>query len=285
MNNTTNEIHNTNTVIRNPRGGGDFVALNVISDASSSSTSAEIGRRGIEKAAKEGDATAQYRIGVIYRKGFHVPQDKAKAFEWFRKAAEQGHVKAQYTLGIMLNKGEVGPRDYVEARKWFEKAAATGHTHAAYQLALLQFAGHGGPADKARAIDSFRTLAARNFYPAQYTLGYLMLKGDGMSADPAAAAAWFEKAAAANGRPYIYLRYTERNEDGSFPVGTRLPLRLFNAIGAAKIEWTYNGKVILPGDNGYFIPSASGILKATVYHEDGSADIITKRIIIRSEKI
>ena len=61
----------------------------------------------IEKNAKEGDATAQYRIGVIYRKGFHVPQDKAKAFEWFRKAAEQGHVKAQYTLCIMLNKGEV----------------------------------------------------------------------------------------------------------------------------------------------------------------------------------
>ena len=38
-------------------------------------------------------------------------------------------------------------------------------------------------------------------------------------------------------------------------------------------------------DNGYFIPSASGILKAKVCHEDGSVDIITKRIIIRSDKI
>lgn len=98
-------------------------------------------------------------------------------------------------------------------------------------------------------------------------------------------AGFVTKAAAANGRPYIYLRYAERNEDGSFPVGTRLPLRLFNAIGAAKIEWTYNGKMISPGDNGYFIPSASGILKAKAYHEDGSVDIITKRIIIRSDKI
>ena len=97
----------------------------------------------IEKKAQEGDATAQYRIGVIYRKGFHVPQDKAKAFEWFRKAAEQGHVKAQYTLGIMLNKGEVGPRDYVEARKWFEKAAAQGDPHASYSLGLLYFHGRG----------------------------------------------------------------------------------------------------------------------------------------------
>ena len=58
-------------VIRNPLGGGDFVALNVISDASSSSTSAEIGRRGIEKAAKIATA-ADVNVSMVSRYDMNI---------------------------------------------------------------------------------------------------------------------------------------------------------------------------------------------------------------------
>lgn len=34
------------------------------------------------------------------------------------------------------------------------------------------------------------------------------------------------------GLPYIYLRYVKRNPDGSFPKDSRVPLRMYNAVGA-----------------------------------------------------
>ncbi|MEP6880280.1 MAG: caspase family protein, partial [Nitrosospira sp.] len=40
--------------------------------------------------AEQGNADAQYNLGVIYRNGKGVPQDDAKAVEWYRKAAAQG---------------------------------------------------------------------------------------------------------------------------------------------------------------------------------------------------
>lgn len=83
------------------------------------------------------------------------------------------------------------------------------------------------------------------------------------------------------GHPYIFMKYVQRNMDGSFPVGVRLPLRLFNAKDAEAIEWTYDGRPVKTGENGYFSPGKSGTLRATAYFSDGSREIITKEIIIR----
>lgn len=49
-------------------------------------------------AAKQGDAEAQYRLGVLYDKGVVVKKDKREAVRWYRKAASQGHAKAQDSL-------------------------------------------------------------------------------------------------------------------------------------------------------------------------------------------
>ena len=47
------------------------------------------------QAAEQGNATAQYNLGVMYDNGQGVRQDDAQAVQWYRKAAEQGHAKAQ----------------------------------------------------------------------------------------------------------------------------------------------------------------------------------------------
>ena len=41
--------------------------------------------------AEQGDASAQYNLGVTYRTGEGVPQDSAEAVRWYRLAAEQGY--------------------------------------------------------------------------------------------------------------------------------------------------------------------------------------------------
>ena len=43
--------------------------------------------------------------------GDGVSQDYEEAVPWFRKTAEQGNAKAQYNLGIMYVNGEGVPQD------------------------------------------------------------------------------------------------------------------------------------------------------------------------------
>ena len=42
------------------------------------------------KLAEQGDAAAQYNLGLMYDNGQGVPQDYAEAVKWYRLAAEQG---------------------------------------------------------------------------------------------------------------------------------------------------------------------------------------------------
>ena len=44
--------------------------------------------------AEQGDADAQYNLGVMYRKGHGVPQDKVYAHIWYNIAATSGNKKA-----------------------------------------------------------------------------------------------------------------------------------------------------------------------------------------------
>jgi TPR repeat protein len=43
---------------------------------------------------------------------------------WFRKAAEQGEAKAQFNVGIMYAHGQGVPRDDVQALKWLDLASS-----------------------------------------------------------------------------------------------------------------------------------------------------------------
>ena len=53
--------------------------------------------------AEQGDADAQFNLGVMYDEGDGVPQDYKEAFKWYRLAAEQGDAFAQFELGVMYD--------------------------------------------------------------------------------------------------------------------------------------------------------------------------------------
>ena len=53
-------------------------------------------------AAEQGDAVAQFNLGVMYDEGDGVPQDYATALKWYRLAAEQGHADAQQQYGELV---------------------------------------------------------------------------------------------------------------------------------------------------------------------------------------
>ena len=72
-----------------------------------------------QKDAEQGNADAQFGLGVMYQYGQGVKQDYFKAFEWYQKAAEQGIAQAQYSLGIMYYDGKGVRQNYTKAKEYF----------------------------------------------------------------------------------------------------------------------------------------------------------------------
>ena len=98
--------------------------------------------RWFRKATEQGDADAQFNLGVMYDNGQGVRQDDAEAFRWFRKAAEQGHAEAQYNLGEMYHIGQGVRQDLHLSKEWFGKACDGGVQEACNQYRYLNQKGY-----------------------------------------------------------------------------------------------------------------------------------------------
>ena len=118
-----------------------------------------------QQRADQGNAEAQFSLGLMYATGDGVSQDITQAVVWWRKAADQGYATAQYNLGAMYASGEGVPQDYVEAHKWRNLAASrvTGDTQERYAQARDALAQQMTPAQLAeaqnRAVEWFTGLA------------------------------------------------------------------------------------------------------------------------------
>ena len=77
--------------------------------------------------AEQGDAFAQYSLGVRYAFGQGVPQDDAEAVKWYRLSADQGNATAQNNLGVSYSNGQGVLKDSVLAHMWFNIAGANGN--------------------------------------------------------------------------------------------------------------------------------------------------------------
>ena len=97
--------------------------------------------------ADQGDARAQYNLGVMYNTGRGVPRDVAEAAKWYRLAADQGYAVAQNNLGFMYDTGQGVPQDYAEAMRWYRLAADQGHARAQANLGMMYEDGNGVPRD------------------------------------------------------------------------------------------------------------------------------------------
>ena len=93
--------------------------------------------------AEQGDAHAQYNLGIMYDNGHGVIQDYKTAVKWYRLSADQGHVRAQFNLGMKYYKGDGVTRDYKTAVKWFRLSAEQGNDSAHYNLGLMYGKGQG----------------------------------------------------------------------------------------------------------------------------------------------
>ena len=98
----------------------------------------------IKKAAEQGDASAQFKLAMMYTDGTGVPQDYKQAHNWFIKAAEQGNTNAQGSLGSLYSKGQGVRQDDQQALNWYTKAAEQGNVPLQYLLGTMYVYGAGG---------------------------------------------------------------------------------------------------------------------------------------------
>lgn len=145
--------------------------------------------------AEQGNADAEFQLGLIYANGQSVPKDDKQAAEWFTKAANKGLMAAQTKLGFMYAVGRGVAQNYTTALYWCYKAAEQGDVIAQYNLGLMYAKGQGVVKDNSLALSWYSKAALQGDAHAQFNLGAMYANGVGVAKDTKQAAVWYRKAA------------------------------------------------------------------------------------------
>lgn len=166
-----------------------------------------------------GDDTARplEEADAAYSKG-----DYATALRIWQPLAAQGNARAQFHLGVMYRNGRGVQQDYMQAHRWFSLAAAKGHASAiesrdfvaarmAVAQQLVDAVAAYNKGDYATALRIWRPLAEQGDAEAQFRLAGMYVFGSGVAQDSAAAVSWYRMAAEqgkASAQINLGLRYT-----------------------------------------------------------------------------
>ena len=77
--------------------------------------------------AEQGEAKAQFNLGIMYERGQGVLQDYKTAVKWYTLSAEQGYADAQNNLGVMYAFGRGVIEDKVYAHMWGNISNSNGY--------------------------------------------------------------------------------------------------------------------------------------------------------------
>ncbi|MDA8256206.1 MAG: tetratricopeptide repeat protein [Betaproteobacteria bacterium] len=93
--------------------------------------------RYYREAAQQGEPSARNNLGELYEKGRSVAKDEKAAFEYYLAAAQSGFPPAQFNAGRLYAAGRGTPRNLDEARRWLGEAEKAGITPAREILDML----------------------------------------------------------------------------------------------------------------------------------------------------
>ncbi len=146
--------------------------------------------------AEQGDAEAQYNLGVMYQTGSGAPQDYGEAVRLYRLAADQGYAPAQSNLGVAYQNGSGVPQDDAEAVRLYRLAADQGYALAQNNLGFMYANGAGVPVDATEAMRWFTLAAEQGDAGAQSNLGFMYANGAAGQPDFVLAHMWSNLASA-----------------------------------------------------------------------------------------
>ena len=176
------------------------------------------------KAARKGDAEAQYGLGACYEFGGGAPRDADAARRWYAKAAAQGHKKAaarlrhldppkppaaedmktirrdaqkgdaeaQFLLAQCYEFGQHVPKDADAALRYYSYAAKKGNEEAQKRADALR----EELAPPAAEVKKYFAAARKGSAEAQYQAARCLEFGFGVKQNTTAAGEWYRRAAA-----------------------------------------------------------------------------------------
>ncbi len=136
--------------------------------------------------AEAGDVAAQTALGVLYAKGMgDTDRDPARARLWFGRAAKGGDGTAAYWLGVMTKNGEGALPNAEEAARWLALSAELGSAQGMFLLANAYRNGSGVPQDVKKAVALYEQAAALEHPAALQELAFAHRAGAiGLAKDP-----------------------------------------------------------------------------------------------------
>ncbi len=120
--------------------------------------------------AEEGDADAQYLVGLLHDEGRGPAFDPRLAASWYAKAAAQGHPAALNNLGLLFHAGAGVPCSPEFAAALYMRAAEQGLPSALNNLAVLYLQGEVVPQSRDTARGLLRRAAKGGDVHARRTL-------------------------------------------------------------------------------------------------------------------
>lgn len=146
--------------------------------------------------AEQGDADAQVYLGNKYLQGEGVPQNYTEALTWFEKAAQNGNLSAQKALADIYREGVLGvPQNPALAFKWMMAAANQQDAEAMYWVGMFHYNGTGTPKNDAKAFAYTLKAAEAEYVKAMLAVGLFYAGGVGIDRDTEQGFAWYFKAA------------------------------------------------------------------------------------------
>jgi prolyl 4-hydroxylase len=153
----------------------------------------EIRDSQLRAAARAGDATAQFRLGMAY-----LQREKpSRAMRWLRDSAASGHAPAALTIGRLHMSGAIAAPDPAAALTAFESAAANGSVQGQYEVARLKCCGWGVGFAPAEGMTSLLAAARGGHVEALRVAGVILGQSEKEDIRDSLATACLQHAAAA----------------------------------------------------------------------------------------
>jgi TPR repeat protein len=166
--------------------------------------------RKLVRKAEQGDANAQFMLGLAYRDGsLGFSRDDSEAAKWIRKSATQGHDGAKALLESIRTASIPTSEQSQQSQVTVTRSSLTvdekisslvsqanfGEARAKFELGEIYQRGYGVPQDYKKAVDWYRKAAEQGHSDGQLGLARMYSNGWGVPKEEAEALKWYRKAA------------------------------------------------------------------------------------------
>lgn len=150
----------------------------------------ELAYANFQPLADSGNSEAQRQLGILYRQGWGVTIDKARAVALFFQSAQSGNSDAELDLGRAYLRGDGVEKNAATAASWYYKATTADNVEAEAELGTLYATGQGVEKDFYTALTLFARAGQQGYAAALHNIAIAYSRGDGVEKNPGKALFW-----------------------------------------------------------------------------------------------